>query len=655
MPRLCPAATCFSETSVWIIAILRMTAKPAHWIMWGAGLLAILLATTVAEARETTPGVAGLVVRDDGRTRIAGAMVWINGHSIQTNRQGRFSRNGLPDKVIELRVERGGFYPARHIFSVTELQLVQGHFLVPAIPLVARVPGRTLFVFGGDVMLGRRFEAPAFGEAPVVRANHRLEDIKRLLTPISWDLANADYASVNLETVVSRSPRDTPPPKSVTFYSPPELVDALKWAGVDYVTLGNNHSYDYLQGGIADTLTELDRVALPWSGAGRNEPEAMKPYVVKLNGTGFALHGFVGWKGTVTPHQAAEGEKGGAALASEQTISAALDADVAARRSAIVQFHDGTEYSDVPTDRVKQNMELALTHGAALVIGHHPHVTQGFALVDGRLVAYSIGNLLFDQDFYETQASMLLKVWMDGQQFYRAEIVPLHIRNYQPAPALGSIRVGLLERLTRLSSVNGVSIAQIAGHGVIWPRASDHRPWPVPGLRSHGTANGEFANDLWLRGDFESVFAGTDPERSWQVEGGKQALQWTGPNSGFALSIQSEQPDQPLVVTQKTFMRSYSAGNLTLSARVKPGCQSTLVAQVQFRGERKPGEAAPLNSEWITAGNQPLAPDAWSTLSFTLPRGSDFGKGFRVRLARETQLQCDKPLLLDDIRILQGK
>ena len=655
MSRNCREAPVHCEPSARIIANFRMFSRPTHWIMRSTCLLAILLTPTVAAAREIAPGVAGVVVRDDGRTKIAGANVWINGHSVKTNRQGRFSRDHFLGKVIELRVERSGFYPARHAFSVTELQREQGRYLVPAIPLVARVPGRTLFVFGGDVMLGRRFEAPAFGEAPVVRANRRLEDIKRLLTPISWDLANADYASVNLETVVSRSPKDTPPPKSVTFYSPPELVDALKWAGVDYVTLGNNHSYDYLQGGIADTLTELNRVSLPWSGAGQNEPEAMKPYVVKLNGTDFALHGFVGWKGTVAPHQAAEGEKGGAALASEQTISAALYADVSARRSAIVQFHDGTEYSDVPTVRVKQNMEVALTHGAALVIGHHPHVTQGFALKDGRLVAYSIGNLLFDQDFYETQASMLLKVWMDGPRFYRAEIVPLHIRNYQPALALGSIRAGLLERVARLSAGNGVSIGQIAGHGVIWPHAANHRPWPAPGLRSHGPADGDSANDLWLRGDFESVFAGTDPERSWQVEGGTQALQWTGPNSGFALSIQSDKPDQPLVVTQKTFMRSYSAGTLTLSARVKPGCQSTLAAQVQFRGERKPGEAAPQDSEWINAGNQPLAPDAWSMLNFALPRGSDFGKGFRVRLAREVQLQCDKPLLLDDIRILQGK
>lgn len=655
MPKDCPEAAHTSEPGARIIAVLRMIPKPAHWFMCGAGLLTILLASTATEAREVAPSIAGLVVRDDGRVRIFGAKVWINGHSVQTNRHGRFTRSRVFGKVVEVRVERSGFYPARHVFSITELQLEQGRYLIPAIQLVARVPGRTMFVFGGDVMLGRRFETPAFGEAPVVRTNHRLEDIKRLLMPIRWDLANADYTSINLETVVSRSPKDTPPPKSITFYSPPELVDALKWAGVDYVTLGNNHSYDYLQGGIADTLAELTRVGLAGSGAGRNEPEAMKPHEVELNGTRFALHGFVGWKGTVSPHQAAEGEKGGAALATAQTISAELDADVAVRRSAIVQFHDGTEYSDVPTDRVKQNMDFALTHGAALVIGHHPHVTQGFAIVGGKLVAYSIGNLLFDQDFYETQASMLLKVWMDGQQLYRAEIVPLHIRNYQPAPALGSIRVSLLERLTRLSAANGVSIKDIAGHGVIWPRASVHRTWPEPSLRSHGTANSETEKDLWLRGDFESVFAGTDPERSWQVDNGRQALQWTGPNSGFALSIQSGKPDQPLVVTQKTFLRNYTAGNLTLSASVKPGCQSTLVAKVQFRGERKSGEAAPKESEWTTAGSKNLAPDAWSMLSFSLPRSSDFGKGFRVRLVREVPLQCDKPMLLDDIRILQGK
>ncbi len=615
-------------------------------------MIAAALFSAAAIASNTeSPGISGLVVDDDGKV-LENADVWINGRTLHSNRKGQFELGSIPDKVIDVRVERKGYYPARHVFSVTELRISRNRLILPSIPLVERVPGRVLFVFGGDVMVGRRFEVPSFGEAPVVRSGHRLEDIRRLFEPISWDLSNADFTSVNLETVVSRSPKESPPPKSVTFFSPPELVDALKWAGVDYVTLGNNHSYDYLAGGISDTQAELGRVGLPWSGAGRNEAEATKPYVAELQGTRYSLHGFVGWKGTVTPHQAAEGEKGGAALASADTIASALDADAASGQTGIVQFHDGTEYSDAPTERVRQNVDQALGHGASLVINHHPHVAQGFALKDGRLVAYSIGNLLFDQDFYETQASMLLKVWMDGSKFHRAEIVPLHIRNYQPIPALGTIRSGLLERLTRLSAVNGVSIGQVAGHGVNWASAQGNKRFPGPGLVERTAGGRGSEHDLWLRGDFESVAAGNEPERSWQVGSAAQSLRWTGQGSGYALSVKPNPPDLPLVIEQKTFIRNYTAKPLSFAVRAKSGCRAVLTVQVQFRGERKAGEQGIKDSDWVTAGSQLLTQDRWSDVRFELPRQGDIGKGFRVRLRRGVQGNCIEPMMLDDIRLL---
>lgn len=617
--------------------------------------LAALLTASAAQPREGSHGARGVVVSDDSRSSLAEARVWINGHTIRTDRRGLYKWNGDLGRVIEVRINRRGYYPARHVFSVTELPSAHGRLLLPSIPLVRRIAGRTLLVLGGDVMLGRRFESPAFGEQPVVRAGHRLEDIKRLLAPIRWELSNGDYTGVNLETVVSRGPKEAPPPKSVTFYSPPELVEALKWAGVDYVTLGNNHSYDYLQGGISDTLAVLDKEGMAWSGAGRDEHEALGAHQITLSGTTYAWRGFVGWKGNVTPHQAAEGSKGGAALASAQTILAALDADRQNGGTSILQFHDGTEYADEPTDRVRQNIDLALAHGAALVVGHHPHVTQGFVVKDDRLVAYSIGNLLFDQDFYETQATMLLKVWMDRGHFHRAEIVPLHIRNYRPVPAMGSMRFALLQRLKILSAANGTEIQEVAGHGVIWPGTAVRKAWPAPALLDRRPQDAGTGHDLWLRGDFESVFAGAEPERSWQIENGRQELQWTGPASGYALSVQADHTNQPLIVVQKTFMRTYSSGALSLALAINPGCRANLVAEVQFRGERRPGETTAPESAWITAETRAIDARHWSTLSFALPRTSDVGKGFRVRLKREALAPCDKPMLLDDIRLLQRR
>ena len=73
-------------------------------------------------------------------------------------------------------------------------------------------------------------------------------------------------ASVNLEIQVMESPPDTHAPKSVVFYTPPATLDAIVGAGIDHVTLGNNHIYDYLDEGLEMTLEALDASPLAWSG-----------------------------------------------------------------------------------------------------------------------------------------------------------------------------------------------------------------------------------------------------------------------------------------------------------------------------------------------------------------------------------------------------
>jgi hypothetical protein len=189
---------------------------------------------------------------------------------------------------------------------------------------------------------------------------------------------------------------------------------------------------------------------------------------------------------------------------------------------------------------------------------------------------------------------------------------------------------------------------------VIWARPTVHASLPEQGLKVRKLESPGGGRDLWFRGDFESVFSGLEPERSWQADNGAMSLQWGGARAGYALSISPRSSDQPLMVTQKTFLRNYAPGKLALSARAEPGCRSTLTAQVQFRGEKRSGEAIARDSDWMAAGSQMLPPARWSTISIALPRNGDQAKGFRIRLVREAQGICERPLMLDDIRILQS-
>ena len=94
-------------------------------------------------------------------------------------------------------------------------------------------------------------------------------------------------------------------PKSYVFYSPPESLLALKASGIDYVTLGNNHTYDYLSTGLESTIAALDASGLAWSGAGMTEMESLKPYRVEIGETPMAFLGYVGWTGNFSPNQVA--------------------------------------------------------------------------------------------------------------------------------------------------------------------------------------------------------------------------------------------------------------------------------------------------------------------------------------------------------------
>ena len=89
------------------------------------------------------------------------------------------------------------------------------------------------------------------------------------ITPL---LSRADLAMVNLETAVTG--RGTPAPKSFTFRAPPSAFVALKNAGVDVVTMANNHGMDYGADGLADSLAASRQAGVPVVGAGVDEAAA---------------------------------------------------------------------------------------------------------------------------------------------------------------------------------------------------------------------------------------------------------------------------------------------------------------------------------------------------------------------------------------------
>lgn len=548
-------------------------------------VLAAISLCTAALAHADGLSVSGRIVDESGAP-IPGATVAIRGATRETADDGSFEFKLDSPTTVMLHASAPGYYGFIHTLHRSDFDAGRAA-VIPPIELVRKKADRALLVFAGDSMLARRYFEPRADEPVLVRHDSVLADGRKLLAPVRPYIELADHASVNLETQLSNEPLKDRVPKSVTFYSPVEFAELLQWAGFDYVALGNNHTYDYREAGLDSTFAALEKTGLAWSGAGYNESEAREPARAEINGRPYSLLSYVGWAGTFEPTQTAAGSKGGAALGNTATIGADLAAH-AGDTVSVLQIHSGLEYAARPAMSERTMLRQAVVDGADIVIGHHAHVLQGFEIYDERLIAYSMGNFLFDQYHYTTQLGMLLFVWMDGEKLHRAEVVPLHINGYLPTPATGLFRHAVLTRVASLSQ-DGVCLRPSGFHAVVAacegdaPGATTIRiPDSPEGLPLHvrslgaspllpvsvdaGERSYRLGIDLSRRGDFEYARLYGAHDRTWMLDA--NTVLKTGDDN--RLEVRVPKGEATVRTGMKVFERVFTLSNpATVSGRLK--------------------------------------------------------------------------------------
>ncbi len=208
----------------------------------------------------------------------------------------------------------------------------------------------------------------------------------------------ADVAVLNLEGVVS-SGGEPHPRKRFRFRMPPGTGAALAGAGFDVALLANNHAFDFGGDAFLDTLEELRGAGMPAVGAGRDADEASAPAVVKIPSYGrLSFFGFATYPEErlgFTTEEAAAGPSSPGINADESRTLDSIRAAAAAGDTVVVLAHGGIEYVAWTSPEIESRYARFAEAGAALVLGGHPHVTQGIAGVGSSLVAYSLGNFLF--------------------------------------------------------------------------------------------------------------------------------------------------------------------------------------------------------------------------------------------------------------------
>jgi poly-gamma-glutamate synthesis protein (capsule biosynthesis protein) len=278
-------------------------------------------------------------------------------------------------------------------------------------------------------------------------------------TGVAGFLQEADLAFCNLECTISY--RGSPVPgKGFTFRGSPQALPPMREAGIDVVSHANNHARDFGTEAILDSFFFLDADAIARCGSGIDYAAAHSPALIDAGGlrVAFLAYNDIDWPGWT----AGAGYPGVASAADSGGMARDI-ADAKARADlVVVSFHWGTEGEYTANARQRSLAHLAVDCGADLVLGHHPHVIQGFELYKGRLIAYSLGNFVFNPGSPQCNYTILARITLDSGGFCRAVIYPALISGGRPALMTGTTAVVWLRQVAGLCAAMGTSFT-IAG------------------------------------------------------------------------------------------------------------------------------------------------------------------------------------------------
>ena len=246
-------------------------------------------------------------------------------------------------------------------------------------------------------------------------------------------LSQADLTVVNLEAAVTE--RGTPAPKQFVFRAPASTFGALREAGVDVVSMANNHGLDYGVEGVTDALAASRAAGLPVVGLGEDEDEAYAPHVAVVRGHRVAVLGAT----QVLDSSLAQAWTAGPdspGMASAKRVERLLDEVRAAREVAhtvVVYLHWGQERDACPLPRQEELAEALAEAGADVVVGTHAHVLLGGGVLGGTYVDYGLGNFVFSGSRRpEAARSGVLVLTVTGDEVTGAAWEPAEVRSGVP-------------------------------------------------------------------------------------------------------------------------------------------------------------------------------------------------------------------------------
>lgn len=263
-----------------------------------------------------------------------------------------------------------------------------------------------VITLGGDVVLGTR--ESWWKKEESFPAYLALEGMDYPFGSLQHIFQADDMTFVNLECVLKADASGEDKTKQWRFRGLPEYTEILKRASIEQVNIANNHYIDYGPKGKVATREALTAAGIPFSG---------QNYTYAWDCKGRRI-GFAGCRETIYKQD-----------------RSTIERDIAALKNAgceviIYSCHWGTEYSAVHNEVQQEMAQRAVAAGADVVVGTHPHVVQGIDTLDGAVVLYSLGNLMFGgthdmTTFDGTLAQLRLRFDESGYLGCGVELIPV--------------------------------------------------------------------------------------------------------------------------------------------------------------------------------------------------------------------------------------
>lgn len=315
-------------------------------------------------------------------------------------------------------------------------------------------------MLGGDVMLGRLVGSAISRFGPDYP-----------LGPIASLMRQADITIVNLECAITSS-RGLwhGAPKAFYFRAPPEAVGTLVGAGIDLVSLANNHVLDYGFTGLLDTLHTLRDSGLLYAGAGPDIDEALRPAIAEAGGVRLGMAAFC-------DHQqdfAAQKNSPGMAWLDLDDDTATLGAWRNALKTLrqdrvdwpVLSLHWGPNMALRPSEKFRRLAHAAIDMGWKIVFGHSAHIFQGIEIYRGCPIIYAAGDLVDDylvDPYFKNDHQLLIELELAKHGLAAIELHPVFIGRCQTGHATAGQAANIAKRMALLCAEMESVVRQDAG------------------------------------------------------------------------------------------------------------------------------------------------------------------------------------------------